>query len=302
MRRHKLNWIWIIVLGVFFGSCEDYLNRSPNDGFSEDAVYKDYNSLSGFMDRIFLNNSILIYTYDINSYANQYVTVGNLSDEYASVRNDDPSKFVNAGNWLENAGARFEVGSKVGTATGNLGATAIARAYTGLRIVNRVINGVDKVQSITDEQKQKLLGQAYFLRAYFYFEVIKRYGGMPIFDALWGASDNFDLPRKTYQESNKWMQTDLDKAIEYLPTSWPEEEHVAQTFADYQLGDIAYKDLNGDKVIDDRDVKELGNSFPRTTFGLDFSLSYKGWGLYLQGYAELGVNACFVLVVPSFGH
>ncbi len=67
--------------------------------------------------------------------------------------------------------------------------------------------------------------------------------------------------------------------------------HVAQTFADYQLGDIAYKDLNGDKVIDDRDVKELGNSFPRTTFGLDFSLSYKGWGLYLQGYAELGVNA-----------
>ncbi len=225
MRRHKLNWIWIIVLGVFFGSCEDYLNRSPNDGFSEDAVYKDYNSLSGFMDRIFLDNSILIYTYDINSYANQYVTVGNLSDEYASVRNDDPSKFVNAGNWLENAGARFEVGSKVGTATGNLGATAIARAYTGLRIVNRVINGVDKVQSITDEQKQKLLGQAYFLRAYFYFEVIKRYGGMPIFDALWGASDNFDLPRKTYQESNKWMQTDLDKAIEYLPTSWPEEEH-----------------------------------------------------------------------------
>ena len=69
------------------------------------------------------------------------------------------------------------------------------------------------------------MGQAHFLRAYFYFEIIKRYGGMPIFDQLWGASDDFDFPRKTYQESNAWMQTDLDKAIEYLPISWPDEEH-----------------------------------------------------------------------------
>lgn len=67
--------------------------------------------------------------------------------------------------------------------------------------MNRVISGVDQVKSITDDQRRKLLGQAHFLRAYFYFEIIKRYGGMPIFDQLWGASDDFDFPRKTYQES-----------------------------------------------------------------------------------------------------
>ena len=66
--------------------------------------------------------------------------------------------------------------------------------------------------------------------------------------------------------------------------------HAPQTFADYQEGDIAYKDLNGDKIIDGRDVKELGNSFPRTTLGIDLNVSYKGWGLYLQGYSELGVH------------
>ena len=222
MRRHKLNWIWIILLGLFVGSCEDYLDRSPDDGLSEDDVYKDYSSLLGFMDRIFQNDDILIFTHGINSYSNTYVTVGNLSDEYASVRDDDPSKFVNAGNWLENAGTRFEIGSK---SDGKNFKSAISRAYTGLRIVNRVISGVDQVKSITDDQRRKLLGQAHFLRAYFYFEIIKRYGGMPIFDQLWGASDDFDFPRKTYQESNAWMQTDLDKAIEYLPISWPDEEH-----------------------------------------------------------------------------
>lgn len=66
--------------------------------------------------------------------------------------------------------------------------------------------------------------------------------------------------------------------------------HPVQTYADYQEGDIAYKDLNGDKMIDDRDMKQLGHTFPRTTLGIDFNLSYKGWGLYLQGYSELGVD------------
>lgn len=171
MRRHKLNWIWIILLGLFVGSCEDYLDRSPDDGLSEDDVYKDYSSLLGFMDRIFQNDDILIFTHGINSYSNTYVTVGNLSDEYASVRDNDPSKFVNAGNWLENAGTRFEIGSK---SDGKNFKSAISRAYTGLRIVNRVISGVDQVKSITDDQRRKLLGQAHFLRAYFYFEIIKR--------------------------------------------------------------------------------------------------------------------------------
>jgi hypothetical protein len=228
MNIHRL-WVWIVALGLLLGSCEDYLDHSPDDGLSEEDIYKDYASLLGFMDRIFQDGSVLIYMYSIgninnypNTYANTYNTVGNLSDEYISVRNDDPSKFVNMGNWLENAGTRFELGTKVHD---QLGKPAIARAYTGLRIVNRVIDGVDKVQSITDDQKRKLLGQAHFLRAYFYFEIIKRYGGMPVFDVLWGASDNFDIPRKTYQESNAWMQTDLDKAIEYLPVSWPDEEH-----------------------------------------------------------------------------
>ncbi len=66
--------------------------------------------------------------------------------------------------------------------------------------------------------------------------------------------------------------------------------HPAQTFGPYQEGDIAYKDLNNDKIIDSRDVEMLGNSFPRTTFGLDINLQYKGWGLIAYGYAEVGVN------------
>ena len=70
---------------------------------------------------------------------------------------------------------------------------------------------------------------------------------------------------------------------------WPLTGIRSSRSAIIQEGDIAYSDLNGDGSIDGRDVKVLGNTFPRTTLGIDINLRYKGWGLYILGYAELGV-------------
>jgi len=47
-------------------------------------------------------------------------------------------------------------------------------------------------------------------------------------------------------------------------------------------GDIKFKDLNGDKVIDDKDRTYIGNYLPDFTYGLNMGLSYKGWNLSMQ--------------------
>ncbi|MFY0601294.1 MAG: TonB-dependent receptor [Cyclobacteriaceae bacterium] len=47
-----------------------------------------------------------------------------------------------------------------------------------------------------------------------------------------------------------------------------------------QLGDIAYKDVNGDGKIDDQDRRRIGlPTFPHGTYGFNFNLGYKGWSL-----------------------
>ncbi len=63
-----------------------------------------------------------------------------------------------------------------------------------------------------------------------------------------------------------------------------------QTFGDYQIGDIAYEDLNGDNIIDGRDRRVIGNNFPRTALGLNVNLNYKHFGLYILGTSEIGVD------------
>jgi len=61
-----------------------------------------------------------------------------------------------------------------------------------------------------------------------------------------------------------------------------------QSFATYGEGDIAYKDQNGDNVIDDLDRVELGLSAPTTFIGIDVELNYKNFALYALGTSQLG--------------
>lgn len=60
-----------------------------------------------------------------------------------------------------------------------------------------------------------------------------------------------------------------------------------QTFGEYQEGDMAYEDLNGDGIVNSLDVEEIGNSFPRVSLGVNLDVKYKNWGLYMLGAANL---------------
>jgi len=193
-------------------SCEDYLDKSPDQGIDETEVYKDYSSFSGFLDNAY--KYLDLYS-GFNACGNGRTHVGAISDEFASMYNGAEAKLINSGAWSGKEITAFEIGNKSGG-----GGTSIWKAYKGLRIVNRIIQDVNKVSSITESQEEQMLGQAYFLRSWFYFQLIKRYGGMPKFDALFLGDGSEDLPRMTYQESHAWMMEDLNMAIKYLPERW----------------------------------------------------------------------------------
>ncbi|MEI6865037.1 SusC/RagA family TonB-linked outer membrane protein [Flavicella sp.] len=61
-----------------------------------------------------------------------------------------------------------------------------------------------------------------------------------------------------------------------------------QTLGPYGIGNISYKDLNNDGVIDELDRKAIGKSFPSASFGININTQYKGFGLYILGVAETG--------------
>ena len=75
--------------------------------------------------------------------------------------------------------------------------------------------------------------------------------------------------------------SDANKAITPKP--------FASQFGTVKAGDIKYKDMNGDRIIDDNDVHPIGHSssVPEIYYGLKLGLEYKGFGLdaLFQGVA-----------------
>jgi hypothetical protein len=63
-----------------------------------------------------------------------------------------------------------------------------------------------------------------------------------------------------------------------------ETKIIRQTFDDVlKAGDLKYADLNGDNIVDDNDQKMIGHSSPRLYYGINASVRYKDFELFVSG-------------------
>lgn len=68
-----------------------------------------------------------------------------------------------------------------------------------------------------DAQIARLRGQAFFLRAFFEFELVKRYGSMVLVTRVLNSDENLDLPRNSFDDCVKQISADCDSAADRLP-------------------------------------------------------------------------------------
>lgn len=92
-----------------------------------------------------------------------------------------------------------------------------------IRNCNDVIEGISG-GTLPDDQKQELIGQVYFFRAWQYYLLAKTYGGVPIIDHVQIAdvseAENLAVPRSTSKDCFDFICKELEQAAEMLPSSW----------------------------------------------------------------------------------
>jgi len=130
-----------------------------------------------------------------------------------------------------------------------------ADMYIGIRKANMFLENVDGSAVIPlDEvipanvaanqtyaaQVDRLKGQAYFLRAFFQFELLKRYGSFAIVTRTLTVNDDLDLPRNTFQQCVDQISKDCEDAISRLPLS-PTEWRAADRGRATQTAAMALK-------------------------------------------------------------
>jgi hypothetical protein len=85
--------------------------------------------------------------------------------------------------------------------------------YKGIHRVHFVLESLDKVTWENEAQKNKIIGQAHFLRAYAYFDLCRLFGTVPLVLSTQSES----LPKASADELFSCILSDLKKAIDLLP-------------------------------------------------------------------------------------
>ena len=92
--------------------------------------------------------------------------------------------------------------------------------YGRIRDINTFIqNFAEYKDNYKEDVYNELLGEAYFLRAFYYFGLAKRYGGVPIIKEVQSPLDDaetLEVPRNTEYETWKFIYEDLTFAIENM--------------------------------------------------------------------------------------
>ncbi len=96
------------------------------------------------------------------------------------------------------------------------------RAYEGIRATSRMLEEMDKVPWGPEDAPDRIKGEQHFIRGFMYFELIKRFGGVPVVPKVLLVSESPDLPRNTYQECLDYILADLAKAEPLVPLAYDE--------------------------------------------------------------------------------
>ena len=110
----------------------------------------------------------------------------------------------------------------IGTANNNV----TANRYFDIRRCNLALEGIDTSSVLSEQTKNTLRGQFFFLRGYVYFRMVALYGGVPlVLNVQQLTNDGIPtVPRSKTSECIASIVSDFDSAAALLPANWPTAE------------------------------------------------------------------------------
>ncbi len=185
-----------LAVGILSG-CEDYLNLEPNDGLVPDNFYRNASEVDKALNGVY---QVLTLMGGADFILNSEVMTDNCVYSSAS-----------GSEWLDFSRGTLNSSTAFVEKKWKDNYKGIVRANL---VLDNLYNRTDMI--ITELNKARFLGEAHFLRAFFYSDLLLNYGGVPLLDRPYGNISDYSLPRSTTSETLNFILNDLDVAITNL--------------------------------------------------------------------------------------
>ena len=183
----------------------NYLDINPEMGLDEDQVFTVWDNFKSYYYNIYTTPTGIHCAYplylDMNARRYTWYQFTDLSDAGRLLR----CQQIKSGTMGENA-AEFT--------TSTAGRAISYSMFRIIRVANKCIENIDMVQNAKQIDKDDLIGQAYFVRAFAHFTLCRIFGGMPYLDKALDENDEWDMARLTAWETYSRCAEDFDRAYE----------------------------------------------------------------------------------------
>lgn len=198
-------YILLFILAAFV-SCDSYIEIPPSGIVSEEELYSSESGVFSALTKLYIDIPIEDFRFD------QRVGFGRPNDY----------KFEE----LETI-TGLALNRKTDDAANLSGSSGFSwLSYGAIRNVNKFIINIEKYDAgLTPEKLKTYKAEAYIIRAWYYFAMAKRFGGVPYVTEVleYNGPESvpfLQLPRNSEQETWDFILADIDKALEIgLPES-----------------------------------------------------------------------------------
>jgi len=206
MKKYTIH-ITILLLTLFSVSCKkDYLERTPGVALDEDQIFSDPAQAARFADNA--------YNYVITKYVrfnDHRGCTAQASDEAVSGNSEGSVTSLNRGLYHDHS-----TGPSLNDIYG-----VWRLMYAGIAIENKMLTRLAEVPpappaTVPIFDPVRVEGEMRFLRALSYFELTKRFGGVPLITQAFDVNDDVNFPRNSFDEVTKFIVSELDAAVTKL--------------------------------------------------------------------------------------
>lgn len=204
MKKLQYIIIWTIILG--FVSCDSLLEEEPDSFISPGRFY----------------NTEADATAAINSV---YDNLGNLygGDNYMWVATEFGTDDSKAGPGVNNA-AILQIDNYTHSSVNDRLDQIWRVSYSGINRANTVLDRIPLITNIKEKTKVQILGEAKFLRALFYFNLVRLFGDVPLILKSTEQNEGLLVTRTSKEEVYNQIIADLKDAETDLPGIYTDQD------------------------------------------------------------------------------
>ena len=186
--------------------CKDYLDVPPQGQLSEDAIRTDPGAAQKLVDGVY--NAMYLGGFGPDIHGLQFVIL-------TDIASDDADK----GSSPNDYGDALQVDNLTLNSTNSNINNVWNGYYQGISRANQALDKIP-LSPAADAVKNRLLGEVRFLRGYFYFNLVRLFGGVPKLDRVPAASEinNPDFQKRaSASDIYAFIISDLQFAVDNLP-------------------------------------------------------------------------------------